>query len=726
MTLCQFQKLQDGSAVCVRCGARYVGPMAAGPIRRVCQRRPKTVYRPPEPRADREAAAHDLLLRASTVPPRPGRRTPHQVAPLIHRLARAGQLDAIACDRGRWQAIEDLFAPDRWRAEWGDRPYDPPLLNPGERPRVAFLNPVFGLGGTERWTLDLVAAMEPVARCEVVVVARPQPAELARLEAVCPAHVLAIDQIERFLIDGGFHLTISWGLTQLPKIVGRFRPNVICCHGSDLDWSSSYPRAARCVAERYVAASRAALAPLVAAGVQPWQSTVIHNGVDPSRLISSVDRAAIRRRYGIGENEFVACYVGRYSAEKRVDLLVAALQQMPAGFRGLIMGDGPMLADYRAADRAGRCLFLPHAYQIGDCLAAADCFVGLCREEGFWYGGAEAALVGLPLVALRVGILQELADALPAPLPWLELDADLTAADLAEALMRCRRDPPDARRLTEAIQRYSVLRMAAGWADLIRDVAQSSSVPAASPPTCSILLPVRDTPAVWLAECWHSIESQEPGWELVLVDDGSRDPATVAQIDRIADDPRVRLMRLPQSGGVAAALNAGLTACRAEIIVRIDADDVMLPGRLALQRRLLRARPEVSILGGQLEPFAIDGRAVHAWPPRAAVIDAAEVDRQIVSGEGVWIVNHPAVAFRRSAILGVGGYPGEYPRCEDLALWLRCIRAGLIMANHPEPVACYRLHPGQITATPGLLAEAAAIVAREWTAHRTAPVTPNT
>ena len=65
-------------------------------------------------------------------------------------------------------------------------------------------------------------------------------------------------------------------------------------------------------------------------------------------------------------------------------------------------------------------------------------------------------------------------------------------------------------------------------------------------------MPVFDTPAAYLAECWESIRAQTfREWELVLVDDGSRAADTVAEIDRIADDPRVVLIRLPENQGIA-------------------------------------------------------------------------------------------------------------------------------------------------------------------------------
>src|SRR5215813_11821856 len=76
----------------------------------------------------------------------------------------------------------------------------------------------------------------------------------------------------------------------------------------------------------------------------------------------------------------------------------------------------------------------------------------------------------------------------------------------------------------------------------------------------SILMPVFETPAAYLAECWESIRAQTlREWELVLVDDGSRSVETIAEIDRIARDPRVVLERLEQNQGISHALNVGLS-----------------------------------------------------------------------------------------------------------------------------------------------------------------------
>ena len=58
------------------------------------------------------------------------------------------------------------------------------------------------------------------------------------------------------------------------------------------------------------------------------------------------------------------------------------------------------------------------------------------------------------------------------------------------------------------------------------------------------------------------------------------------------------------------------------------------------------------------------------------------------------MVYHPAVIYRRKAVLDLGGYPPNYPDAEDLDLFLRLAEVGQIV-NLPEPLLKYRNHPAK-------------------------------
>lgn len=62
------------------------------------------------------------------------------------------------------------------------------------------------------------------------------------------------------------------------------------------------------------------------------------------------------------------------------------------------------------------------------------------------------------------------------------------------------------------------------------------------------------------------------GWELVLVDDGSRDASVERAAEQCARDPRVRLVRLARNYGQTAAMQAGFDHAHGEVVVSMDGD----------------------------------------------------------------------------------------------------------------------------------------------------------
>ena len=66
--------------------------------------------------------------------------------------------------------------------------------------------------------------------------------------------------------------------------------------------------------------------------------------------------------------------------------------------------------------------------------------------------------------------------------------------------------------------------------------------------------------------------------QVVVIDDGSKDRTSEVLRERFADEPRVTVLR-KENGGKAAALNYGIAGSTADVIVAIDGDTIVLPGR---------------------------------------------------------------------------------------------------------------------------------------------------
>ena len=92
-------------------------------------------------------------------------------------------------------------------------------------------------------------------------------------------------------------------------------------------------------------------------------------------------------------------------------------------------------------------------------------------------------------------------------------------------------------------------------------------------PRFSVVMPVHDAEAI-LDAAIVAIEHQTfEDWELVVVDDASRDASAVIVQRHAAADPRIRIISHACNKGAAAARNTGMDAARGRYIWFVDADD---------------------------------------------------------------------------------------------------------------------------------------------------------
>lgn len=212
-------------------------------------------------------------------------------------------------------------------------------------------------------------------------------------------------------------------------------------------------------------------------------------------------------------------------------------------------------------------------------------------------------------------------------------------------------------------------------------------------PALSILLPYRDAAAT-LPACLDSIAAQTcTDYEVLAVDDRSVDDSSALVHGRSMRDARIRCLASP-TAGLVAALNHGLAAARADVVVRMDADDLMHPDRLALQRQHFDADPSLVLSATRVRAFPEEDvqaglREYLRW--QNACLTAADIaDELYVEAPFA----HPSVAFRRAVVCAVGGYrDGPFP--EDYELWLRLHHCGHRMAKLPAVLLDWREYPNR-------------------------------
>jgi hypothetical protein len=216
-------------------------------------------------------------------------------------------------------------------------------------------------------------------------------------------------------------------------------------------------------------------------------------------------------------------------------------------------------------------------------------------------------------------------------------------------------------------------------------------------PRVSVLLPVRNAARTVRAAVVSILRQTERDLGVVCVDDGS-DDATPAILEALAArDRRVSIVRAPREG-IARALNRGLASCDAELVARMDADDLAHPARLAAQREALAADPALAAVGARVSLFP--RAAVRAGMARYAAWLNGLVTPELVARDLLVEAPlvHPAAVVRRSALAAAGGWrEGPFP--EDYDLWLRLSAAGGRLTNLPRTLLSWRESPGRLTRT---------------------------
>lgn len=186
-------------------------------------------------------------------------------------------------------------------------------------------------------------------------------------------------------------------------------------------------------------------------------------------------------------------------------------------------------------------------------------------------------------------------------------------------------------------------------------------------------------------------------WELVAIDDGSTDGSAAVVKTAAARDPRIRLLT-PGRVGLVTALNLGLEESRAELVARMDADDLMAPVRLAMQVEHLSEHTAIDLVSCQVRLFPENEiRAGYSEYVRwqNACLTAEDVSAEIYVESPF---AHPSVVFRRQRVLDAGGYrEGMFP--EDYELWLRLHAAGRLMEKLPRVLLDWRESPERLSRT---------------------------
>jgi hypothetical protein len=197
-------------------------------------------------------------------------------------------------------------------------------------------------------------------------------------------------------------------------------------------------------------------------------------------------------------------------------------------------------------------------------------------------------------------------------------------------------------------------------------------------PALSVILPVHNG-MPYVEESIRSLLAQSfADFELVVGDDGSYDGTSEVLARLAAADARIRVLRRDTASGLAASANWLVRETRSPIVAIAHADDRAYPERFQRQMAILRAQPDIDLVGTLWDGIDEEGRRVRPgdfW--------------RLLKRSPFAPFSHSSIMFRRASFERAGGYRAEAEYWEDLDLYFRIAAAGRIVVV-PEVLSTVR------------------------------------
>lgn len=203
------------------------------------------------------------------------------------------------------------------------------------------------------------------------------------------------------------------------------------------------------------------------------------------------------------------------------------------------------------------------------------------------------------------------------------------------------------------------------------------------PPKMTVYIPCHHY-GRFLAQAVESVLRQTwEDWELILIDDGSRDATAEIAAGFLRQHPeRIRLIHHPEARGLRACANAALRAARGEYILRLDADDFLDENALLVLISYLDQHPEVALV----------------YPNYLYVDEAGNtlgVERRKRIGKEALFLDLPAhgagTLVRTEVLRKLGGYDERHDGQDGYELWLKLLPEHGV-AHVATPLFFYRQH----------------------------------
>lgn len=213
----------------------------------------------------------------------------------------------------------------------------------------------------------------------------------------------------------------------------------------------------------------------------------------------------------------------------------------------------------------------------------------------------------------------------------------------------------------------------------------------------SVLMCVYNEETQFLRDAIESILNQTyAGFEFLIISDNPQNDRVNNIIREYQDnDNRITFKINEQNIGLTCSLNIGLRQCKGKYVVRMDADDVSLPNRIADQVAYMETHPEITASGGNAIRIDENNNIIENI--------IVQSEPHIIKRELLFTcpVIHPATIIRRVWNDKSIEYDETFRYAQDYALWVSVFKNGGIVSNIDKFLIKYRCSKKQIHSAHG-------------------------
>lgn len=206
-------------------------------------------------------------------------------------------------------------------------------------------------------------------------------------------------------------------------------------------------------------------------------------------------------------------------------------------------------------------------------------------------------------------------------------------------------------------------------------------------PLISVIIPCYNYGA-YIRDAIDSVRAQTyQNWEMLLVDDGSKDNTAAIAQEYIAQDARISYHYQPNQG-LSAARNTGLGLAKGEYVQLLDADDYIATEKLALHLQTLLAQPQAALVFGDTYNFqhseiVAERKQVQLHLQMAPMSGQGQPLALHMAHDNIFLPGNPV--FRKSLADQIGKFSEQLFSLEDWHFWYRGVLLGAAYVYDKRP-----------------------------------------